>query len=89
MPLLYGKEKDFVRLYYAGAKADHESSLRKRSLIMEFHENRPVRPFYGFVLLARIIRSAWRRHQTRRLLSRLDDEKLRDIGLRRDDIDLH
>ncbi|MDU6925724.1 DUF1127 domain-containing protein [Franconibacter helveticus] len=56
---------------------------------MEFHENRPLRPFYGFVLLARFIRSVWRRHQTRRLLSRLDDDKLRDIGLRREDIDLH
>lgn len=87
MPLLYGKEKDFVRLYCAPVKVDHESSLMKRSLIMEFHENRPVRPFYGFVLLGRFLRSAWRCYQTRRLLRTLDDAKLRDIGLTRDDID--
>lgn len=54
---------------------------------MEFHENRPVRPFYGFVLLGRFLRSAWRCYQTRRLLRTLDDAKLRDIGLTQDDID--
>ena len=54
---------------------------------MEFHENRPVRPFYGFVLLARFIRSAWHCYQTRRFFRTLDDAKLRDIGLSRQDID--
>lgn len=55
---------------------------------MEFHENRFVRPFYGFVLLGRFMRNAWRRYQTRRLLSRLSDYQLRDMGLKREDINL-
>lgn len=53
---------------------------------MEFYENRARRPFYIFVL----IWQAWKkwavRRQTRRLLQRLSDAELRDIGLNRHDI---
>ncbi len=53
---------------------------------MEFYENRARRPFIGFVLLWRWMKKVWLRHQTARILSRLSDHQLRDIGLRRSDI---
>lgn len=53
---------------------------------MEFHENRAKRPFFIFVLLWQAYKK-WRiQRQTRRLLQRLSDAELRDIGLSRDDI---
>ncbi|HHG8771307.1 TPA: DUF1127 domain-containing protein [Raoultella planticola] len=53
---------------------------------MEFHENRARQPFIGFVLLIRAIKKWWLREQTRRLLQRMSDEQLKDVGLRRDQI---
>ncbi|HAT1613220.1 TPA: DUF1127 domain-containing protein [Raoultella planticola] len=53
---------------------------------MEFHENRAKQPFIGFVLLGRMIRKWWLRRQTRRVLQRMSDEQLRDVGLRRDQL---
>ncbi|EPJ7276958.1 DUF1127 domain-containing protein [Raoultella ornithinolytica] len=53
---------------------------------MEFHENRAKQPFIGFVLLGRMIRKWWLRHQTRRILQRMSDEQLKDVGLRRDQL---
>ncbi|EKY3196637.1 DUF1127 domain-containing protein [Cronobacter turicensis] len=52
---------------------------------MEFHENRPRRPFIGFILIWHAWK-AWRlRAQTRKVLSRMNEAQLRDVGLRRDD----
>ena len=45
---------------------------------MEFHENRARQPFIGFVLLVRFIKKWW--------LQQMSDEQLKDIGLRRDQI---
>ncbi|MBQ4656159.1 DUF1127 domain-containing protein [Klebsiella michiganensis] len=53
---------------------------------MEFHENRARQPFIGFVFLARIIKKWWLCEQTRRTLQRMSDEQLKDVGLRRDQI---
>ena len=53
---------------------------------MEFHENRARQPFIGFVLLVRFIKKWWLQEQTRRALQRMSDEQLKDIGLRRDQI---
>ena len=53
---------------------------------MEFHENRARQPFIGFVFLARVIKKWWLQGQTRRVLQQMSDEQLKDIGLRRDQI---
>lgn len=54
---------------------------------MEFHENKAKQPFIGFVLIWRAYK-AWRlRAQTRRLLQQMSDERLRDVGLRRDQVE--
>lgn len=53
---------------------------------MEFHENRARQPFIGFVLLVRFIKKWWLQEQTRRVLQQMSDEQLKDIGLRRDQI---
>ncbi|MFV0264963.1 MAG: DUF1127 domain-containing protein [Kluyvera sp.] len=53
---------------------------------MEFHENRAKQPFIGFVLVWRFVKSWWRVQQTRRVLQRMSDEQLRDVGLRRDQV---
>ncbi|MGY5958609.1 DUF1127 domain-containing protein [Kosakonia sp. BK9b] len=53
---------------------------------MEFNENRPHRPFIGFVLLWRKMQRLRERWQTRRLLRALSDEQLKDLGLRRDEV---
>ena len=54
---------------------------------MEFHENKVKQPFIGFVLIWRAYK-AWRlRAQTRRLLQQMSDERLRDVGLRRDQVE--
>ncbi|SFR09102.1 MULTISPECIES: DUF1127 domain-containing protein [unclassified Enterobacter] len=53
---------------------------------MEFFENRPKRPFIGFVLIWRAFKK-WRHQvQTRRILSRMSEAQLRDVGLNRDDV---
>lgn len=53
---------------------------------MEFHENRAKQPFIGFVLLWRAIKKGWVLHKTRRVLRRMSDEQLKDVGLRRDEV---
>lgn len=53
---------------------------------MEFHENRAKPPFAGFILLWRAYKR-WRlRAYTRRALQQMSDERLKDIGLRRDQL---
>ncbi|EOM9371966.1 DUF1127 domain-containing protein [Escherichia coli] len=41
----------------------------------------------GFVQLWQVVRSWWRQMQTRRVLQQMSDERLRDIGLRREDVE--
>ncbi len=53
---------------------------------MEFFENRPRRPFALFVHTWRWLVKRWERRRTRRILLRLDDAQLKDLGLRRDDL---
>jgi uncharacterized protein YjiS (DUF1127 family) len=53
---------------------------------MEFHENRAKQPFIGFRTGWRA-NKAWRlQGQTRQLLQQMSDERLKDIGLRRDQV---
>ncbi|HFZ8994898.1 TPA: DUF1127 domain-containing protein [Citrobacter freundii] len=53
---------------------------------MEFHENRVRQPFIGFVLVWRFVKK-WREvQQTRRILRRMSDAQLKDIGLSRDQL---
>jgi len=54
---------------------------------MEFYENRAKRPFIGFVLLWRAIKKWHLRRQTQHLFRRMSDERLKDIGLRRGDVE--
>lgn len=54
---------------------------------MEFHENKAKAPFIGLVQLWQAVRR-WRRQiQARRVLQQMSDERLRDIGLRREDVE--
>lgn len=54
---------------------------------MEFHENKAKQPFIGFVLIWRALKQ-WRlQAQTRRILQQMSDERLKDLGLRRDQIE--
>jgi len=53
---------------------------------MEFFENRPKRPFIGFVLIWRAFKQWRRRVKTQRVLSQMSEAQLRDVGLRRDDV---
>ncbi|NUU65756.1 DUF1127 domain-containing protein [Enterobacteriaceae bacterium BIT-l23] len=53
---------------------------------MEFHENRHSNPFIGFVLVARWLKRWWELRRTRRILSAMNDEQLRDLGLSREDV---
>ncbi|EPW6176740.1 DUF1127 domain-containing protein [Escherichia coli] len=41
----------------------------------------------GFVQLWQAVRSWWRQMQARRVLLQMSDERLRDIGLRREDVE--
>ncbi len=52
---------------------------------MEFYENRAKKPFYVFVQIGRWLQHEWKIYQTRRVLDKLSDAQLKDIGLRRDD----
>lgn len=53
---------------------------------MEFFENRPKRPFIGFVLIWLAFKQ-WRlRARTQRILSQMSEAQLRDVGLKRDDV---
>lgn len=51
---------------------------------MEFHENKAKTPFIRLVQLWHAVRRWRRQMQTRRVLQQMSDERLRDIGLRRD-----
>lgn len=53
---------------------------------MGFEENRPHKPFYGFVMIYRYFRQRWLQRQTARTLRALSKEQLRDIGLTPDDL---
>ncbi|WP_072094405.1 DUF1127 domain-containing protein [Klebsiella sp. RIT-PI-d] len=53
---------------------------------MEFHENRSKQPFIGLTLIWQAFKQ-WRRQvQTRKVLQRMSDAQLRDVGLERDDV---
>ena len=54
---------------------------------MEFHENKAKTPFIRLVQLWQAVRSWWLKKQTRRVLQQMSDERLRDIGLRREDVE--
>lgn len=54
---------------------------------MEFYENRAKWPFIGFVILWRAIKRWYLRVQTQRILQGMSDERLRDVGLRREDVE--
>ncbi|NMT22187.1 DUF1127 domain-containing protein [Staphylococcus aureus] len=43
-------------------------------------------PLIGLVQLVRFIKKWWLQEQTRRVLQQMSDEQLKDIGLRRDQI---
>ena len=51
---------------------------------MEFHENKAKTLFIRLVQLWQAVRRWRRQMQTRRVLQQMSDERLRDIGLRRD-----
>ncbi|HAH6913763.1 TPA: DUF1127 domain-containing protein [Escherichia coli] len=54
---------------------------------MEFHENKAKTPFIRLVQLWRAVRRWRRQMQARRVLQQMSDERLRDIGLRREDVE--
>jgi len=53
---------------------------------MEFYENRSKHPFVVFVWIGKTIRNWYRINRTRRILSQMSDEQLKDVGLSRNDI---
>ena len=53
---------------------------------MEFHENRAKRPFTIFIWMGKALARWYRINRTRRILSELSDEDLKDIGLSRYDL---
>ena len=53
---------------------------------MEFYENRSKRPFIAFVWIGKTLRNWYRIHRTRRILSKMSDEQLKDVGLSRYDV---
>ncbi|QCE25376.1 DUF1127 domain-containing protein [Enterobacter bugandensis] len=53
---------------------------------MEFYENRSKRSFVVFVWIGKTIRNWYRINRTRRILSQMSDEQLKDVGLSRNDI---
>lgn len=54
---------------------------------MEFHENKAKTPFIRLVQLWQAVRRWRRQMQTRRVLQQMSDERLKDIGLRREDVE--
>ncbi|MBU3497300.1 DUF1127 domain-containing protein [Escherichia coli] len=54
---------------------------------MEFHENKAITPFIRLVQLWQAVRRWRRQMQARRVLQQMSDERLRDIGLRREDVE--
>lgn len=53
---------------------------------MEFNENRSARPFIAFVCIVKTICNWYRINRTRRILSQMSDEQLKDVGLSRNEI---
>ena len=53
---------------------------------MEFYENRSKRPFIAFIWIGKTIKHWYRVNRTRRILSRMSDEQLKDVGLSRYDV---
>ncbi|MGU0057617.1 DUF1127 domain-containing protein [Enterobacter hormaechei] len=49
-------------------------------------ENRSKRPFIAFVWVAKTLRNWYRINRTRRILSQMSDEQLKDVGLSRYDV---
>ncbi|MGT7065088.1 DUF1127 domain-containing protein [Escherichia coli] len=54
---------------------------------MEFHENKDKTQFIRLVQLWQAVRRWRRQMQARRVLQQMSDERLRDIGLRREDVE--
>jgi uncharacterized protein YjiS (DUF1127 family) len=55
---------------------------------MEFYENRSKRPFVVFVWIGKTICNWYRINRTRRILSQMSDEQLKDVGLSRYDVSI-
>lgn len=53
---------------------------------MQFEDNRPGKPFYGFVMIYRYIQHRWQRRKALQALHKLSHEELKDIGLTRHDL---
>ncbi|WP_368543533.1 DUF1127 domain-containing protein [Enterobacter soli] len=53
---------------------------------MEFHENRSKRPFIVFVWIGKTVQQWYRINRTRRILSQMSDEQLKDVGLSRNEV---
>ncbi|MFO3904303.1 DUF1127 domain-containing protein [Enterobacter hormaechei] len=53
---------------------------------MEFYENRAKRPFAVFIWMGRAVKKWYRINRTRRILSQMSDEQLKDVGLSRCDV---
>ncbi|WP_449556412.1 DUF1127 domain-containing protein [Huaxiibacter chinensis] len=53
---------------------------------MEFNENRAKRPFIAFVWIWKTVKQWYRVNRTRRILNRMSDEQLKDVGLSRYDV---
>jgi uncharacterized protein YjiS (DUF1127 family) len=53
---------------------------------MEFYENRAKRPFIAFVWICKTVKQWYRVNRTRRILNRMSDEQLKDVGLSRYDV---
>lgn len=53
---------------------------------MEFYENRARRPFAIIIWTGKMIARWYRIKRTRKILSQLSDEHLKDIGLSRYDL---
>ena len=53
---------------------------------MEFSRTVLKRPFIVFVWIAKTLRNWYRINRTRRILSQMSDEQLKDVGLSRNDI---
>lgn len=51
------------------------------------YENKAKTPFIRLVQLWQAVRRWRRQMQTRRVLQQMSDERLRDIGLRREDVE--
>jgi len=53
---------------------------------MEFHENQSKRPFLLFTHTWNWLVKKWQRRHTRKVLHRLSDEQLKDLGLKHSDL---